>query len=338
MSQRAGTVLAMAEIVFPDMDVGRIRFAVSPMWETVASLRAAQTVRPGSFHHRWAARVRASAADGELQTLRALVPPSGHLADFLTPIPPRRHMTFEAELAEVTSADPAGVIADLQHLLSAERDPELRGVLERGLADVDGLRRQAGAELRRHWTTSVEPLWKRLRAVAEADVSWRLEQMADAGPRRVLETLHPRVRLVQNALSVATSCPPSEGGTWDHGMVLVPCAFAWPDVLCLTMPGRTPTLSYAPRGVGRLWADAAAPRRALTELVGRTRADPVARLDLPMTTTQLADALAVAAPTMNAHLQILRRAGVVTATRRGRTVLYARTSLGDHLAAVGSAD
>ena len=324
----------MAKIVFPDLDVGRIRFAVSPMWETVASLRAAQTVRPGSFHHRWAAAVRASITAGELRTLRALVPPSGHLADFLTPIPPRRHMTFAAELAQVASADAEDVLADLHHLLSAQRDPELRQVLGHGLDDVEGLRRRAGDELRRHWTTSVEPLWKRVRAVAEADVSWRLEQMADAGPRRVLETLHPRVRLEQNALSVTTSCPPSEGGDWDHGMVLVPCAFAWPDVLCLTTPGRTPTLSYAPRGVGRLWEDAMAPRRALTDLVGRTRADAVARLDLPMSTTQLADALAVAAPTMSAHLQILRRAGVVTATRRGRSVLYARTSLGDHLATV----
>jgi DNA-binding transcriptional ArsR family regulator len=243
-------------------------------------------------------------------------------------------MAFEAELAQVVAADAEDVVADLTHLLDAQRDPVLRSVLERGLSDVDGLRRQAGEELRRHWTTSIEPLWRRLRAVAEADVSWRLEQMADAGPRRVLETLHPRVRLEQNALSVDTSCPPSEGGEWDHGMVLVPCAFAWPDVLCLTKPGRTPTLSYAPRGVGRLWQDTTAPPRALAELVGRTRADTVARLDLPMTTTQLADALAVAAPTMNAHLQILRRAGVVTATRRGRIVLYARTSLGDHLAAV----
>ena len=327
----------MAKIVFPDIDVGRIRFAVSPMWETVASLRTAQTVRPGSFHHRWAAGVRASVAHGELQTLRALVPPTGHLADFLTPIPPRRHMSFEAELAQVTSADAEDVVTDLHHLLIAQRDPTMRGVLERGLTDVEGLRRRTGEELRQHWTRSIEPLWKRVRAVAEADVSWRLEQMADAGPRRVLETLHPRVRLAQNALSVETSCPPSEGGEWDHGMVLVPCAFAWPDVLCLTTPGRTPTLSYAPRGVGRLWQDALASPRALAELVGRTRADAVVRLDLPMTTTQLADALAVAAPTMNAHLQILRRAGVVTATRRGRIVLYARTSLGDRLAAVDAA-
>jgi len=53
-----------------------------------------------------------------------------------------------------------------------------------------------------------------------------------------------------------------------------------------------------------------------------------------MTTTQLAISLAIAAPTMSAHLQILHRAGLVTRVRRGRSVYYARTRLGDDLAAV----
>jgi len=243
-------------------------------------------------------------------------------------------MSFEEELASVNSANETEVIADLDHLIRGQPDSDTRRILQQGRADVDGLRRRVSEELHVHWAKSIEPLWERLRAVAEADVSWRLEQMADAGPRRVLETMHPRVRLEQNSLTVDTSCPTSEAAEWGRGMVLVPCAFAWPEVLCLTTPGRTPTLSYAPRGVGRLWEGTSAPGRALTELVGRTRADAVAQLDLPMTTIQLATSLAIAAPTMNAHLQILRRAGVVTATRRGRHVFYSRTRLGDNLAAV----
>lgn len=324
----------VAEVVFPALDVGRIRFAISPLWETVASIRTAQTVRLGSFHHRWAAGALTSAVDGSTAVLRALVPATGHLADFLTPLPPRRHMSFEDELASVDSASEADVIADLDHLIQGQPDSDTRRILERGRADVDGLRRRVGEELHGHWTRSIEPWWQRLRAVAEADVSWRLEQMADAGPRRVLETLHSRVRLEQHSLAVDTSCPTSEAAEWGQGMVLVPCVFAWPEVLCLTTPGRTPTLSYAPRGVGRLWEGATVPGRGLAELVGRTRAGAVAQLDLPMTTIQLATSLAIAAPTMNAHLQILRRAGVVTAKRRGRQVFYSRTQMGDQLAAV----
>ncbi len=189
-------------------------------------------------------------------------------------------------------------------------------------------------ELHGHWVDTIQPRWDRLRAVAEADVSWRLEQIADAGSRRVLETLHPRVRVTGSDLSVLTSCSDAETTEPGSGLVLVPCAFAWPEVLCLNVPGRPPVLSYAPRGVGRLWEGTATSDRALVELVGRTRAESLARLDLPMTTTQLAVHLAVAAPTMNAHLQILHRAGLVTRVRRGRDVYYSRTRLGDDLAAV----
>lgn len=115
--------------------------------------------------------------------------------------------------------------------------------------------------------------------------------------------------------------------------MLIPCAFAWPEVLCLTTSGQTPVLSYAPRGVARLWEGSSTSDRALVKLVGRTRADSLARLDLPMTTTQLAVSLAIAAPTMSAHLQILHRTGLVARVRRGRSVFYSRTRLGDDLAA-----
>jgi len=174
-------------------------------------------------------------------------------------------------------------------------------------------------EFQAHWAATIQPLWDRLRAVAEADVSWRLEQIADAGSRRVLETLHPRVRVDGTELSVRTSCSDAETTEPGSGLVLMPCAFAWPEVLCLTIPGQTPVLSYAPRGVARLWEGSSASDRALVELVGRTRADSLARLDLPMTTT---------------HLQILHRAGLVTRVRRGRSVYYSRTRLGDDLAAI----
>ncbi|HEU5417728.1 MAG TPA: helix-turn-helix domain-containing protein, partial [Streptosporangiaceae bacterium] len=53
--------------------------------------------------------------------------------------------------------------------------------------------------------------------------------------------------------------------------------------------------------------------------------------DLPMSTTQLATALTLSAPTLSAHLHALLRAGIVSSRRDGRAVLYARTPLGDDL-------
>ncbi len=52
-----------------------------------------------------------------------------------------------------------------------------------------------------------------------------------------------------------------------------------------------------------------------------------------MSTTHLATQLDLAAPTVNVHLKILERAGVVSSWRDGRTVLYQRTQLGELLQA-----
>ncbi|MEJ7757281.1 MAG: hypothetical protein WKF83_14165 [Nocardioidaceae bacterium] len=109
-----------------------------------------------------------------------MIPPTGHLADFLTPIPRRRHLTFAEELAIVSGSDESAVIADLDHLLAGSLDPRARRLLEEGRRDVALLLRRVVDELHGHWVTTIQPLWARLRAVAEADVSWRLEQIADS--------------------------------------------------------------------------------------------------------------------------------------------------------------
>lgn len=50
-----------------------------------------------------------------------------------------------------------------------------------------------------------------------------------------------------------------------------------------------------------------------------------------MSTTQLACQLNLAAPTLSVHLKALHGAGIVSAGRDGRSVLYQRTPLGDSL-------
>ncbi len=253
----ADSVKDVAELVFREIDLGSIRFAVSPVWEAVAAVRAGHTRHPATRHAGRAASV-------DLPALRALIPPTGHLADFLTPTPRRRHLTFAEELATVAGSDGSAVLADLDHLLAGSPDPGARRLLEEGRRDTVLLLRRVVDELQAHWATTIAPLWDRLRAVAEADVSWRLEQIADAGSRRVLETLHPRVRVAGTELSVRTSCSDVETTEPGSGLVLVPCAFAWPEVLCLTVPRQTPVLSYAPRGVA--WRGC-----------GRGRRRPIAR-------------------------------------------------------------
>jgi DNA-binding transcriptional ArsR family regulator len=71
----------------------------------------------------------------------------------------------------------------------------------------------------------------------------------------------------------------------------------------------------------------------LGDVLGHTRATLLGQLDLPMTTTQLATLLSLTAPTVNAHLKLLQAAGLVSARRDGRSILYVRTDLGERLLA-----
>ena len=67
-------------------------------------------------------------------------------------------------------------------------------------------------------------------------------------------------------------------------------------------------------------------------LIGRSRARILAELAEPATTTQLAALLGQSVGTTGEHVAALRRTGLIAGTRTGRSVLYARTSLGDALA------
>jgi DNA-binding transcriptional ArsR family regulator len=95
-----------------------------------------------------------------------------------------------------------------------------------------------------------------------------------------------------------------------------------------------PALTYAPRGLGRLWETPHPQHRSsLGNVLGHARATLLGQLDLPMTTTQLATLLGLTAPTLNAHLKALQAAGLVSSRQDGRSVLYTRTELGERLLA-----
>jgi DNA-binding transcriptional ArsR family regulator len=89
---------------------------------------------------------------------------------------------------------------------------------------------------------------------------------------------------------------------------------------------------YAPRGVGLLWERRRAPD-ALAGLLGRRRAQLLAELAVPATTQELAARLGASSGGVSEHLGVLRRAGLITGRREGRSVVYSRTPTGDDLAA-----
>jgi DNA-binding transcriptional ArsR family regulator len=317
-------------------DVGQVRFALSPTWETVTSLRALTGASPTGLHAPWLARVRPRLAGLDLELLTTVVRPAGYLPDFLLPIPRRQAPSFEAGLAAIAVTDPRLVAAELEHLSThpvAMRGPEpsrRRALLRELVADpVAGLARIAAA-LEDYWRAAVAPHWPRIRALLTADLQHRLRELAAGGVRQLFGTLHPAVSFDGDTLHVVKYYD----GTADLrglGLLLVPCVFAWPDVLVRTADPQ-PALTYAPRGLGRLWNLHPATRHvALAGVLGASRTSILAQLDLPTSTTHLANQLGLTAPTINTHLKALHQAGIVSAHRDGHSMLYHRTRLGELL-------
>lgn len=319
-------------------DLSRACFAVSPAWELAASLRLlgrhglARAGGQGQVHAPWIDAARDALRDGGVDPRRllALAPPSGHVADFLTPSPRHRSASFESELDRIAATPPDAVRRDLS-VLERQQGADTE-VLAEARSDVVAFLAAVVTDLRSYWDLAVAPHWDRLRSLAEADVSWRLEQIADRGPRGALATLHPRVEVEGQHLVVRTTCEAARPTPPPSGIVLVPCAFTWPDTLLLDDAAQVATLAYAPRGIATLWRGTDDRNSTLSALLGRTRSVLLNMLDLPTTTTQLAAHLKLTPPTANEHLRVLHRAGLISRTRRGRSVLYARTPLGDQLA------
>ena len=116
-----------------------------------------------------------------------------------------------------------------------------------------------------------------------------------------------------------------------RGILLVPVAFAWPDVYVISDAPWQPTLVYAARGVARLWeSEPPGMGEAIEAALGPGRARVLKSLAVP-STTELARAMGVSAGTVSQHLSRLRRAGLVEPHRRGRSVYYRLSPGGESL-------
>jgi DNA-binding transcriptional ArsR family regulator len=314
-------------------DLSRIRFAFSPVWETVTSVRALANSTTSSLHGPWLRRIRPLAAGDDLTLLQALIPPVGYVPDFLTPAPPRRSTSLESGLVAIAATPHHLVVAELGKLREEHPHP----VIDELIADPAQALDRITAALQSYWHRALEPDWRRMRSLLQDDLAFRLEELASGGVDRLFRNLHPSVRFTGDRIEIDRPFCCDGVPLPGQGLLLVPCVFTWPAALPVTAAPHVPTITYPPRGLGRLWESRQDTTDSpLAELVGRTRAAIVGHLDLPMSTTHLAHQLGVSAPTLSVHLGILRAAGVVRSHRDGRTVLYHRTALGNHLLAAST--
>ncbi|WP_370413935.1 DUF5937 family protein [Streptomyces fradiae] len=308
---------------FSAADLAQTRFAVSPMWEVVTSFRLLRNDNPTPLHRSWADQVRPRFQRAGLDRgrLAALVPPHGYLADFLNPTPAGPFPTLESELDAIGRAPAEQLARDLDMLgrtgVRAEH------------VDLERLRE----EILTYWEIALAPYWARIRGLLEADVFHRARQVAEHGSARVLGELHETVRWDDGTLRLVRRACALTRDQAGSGLLLIPSAFAWPRVLTRSVAPDPPQLAYPARGIGNLWEPRTTTNatEAVAGVLGRSRALLLAELDTPASTTQLAAAFGLSAAAVSQHLTALRNAGLVTAHRSGRSVLYARTAVADTL-------
>jgi DNA-binding transcriptional ArsR family regulator len=327
-SESTGSVRgAVITYRFGHEDLLRTRFATSPLMELSGSVEALREPERFPIHAPWAAWARPRIIGLEWDLLDAVIPRNARwYPDFVSPPPREPQARLEGELRRVLETDPHQVAHELGRAYP-DGLPRAAQVL------VDdpghGLERLVG-QMRAWWDAVLEPRWAGILAMVDAEIAHRGRRLAAVGPAAAFSDLNEAVRWHDGAVEVGVRAA-ADVDLGGQGLLLVPAAFAGPDVWPMHDPPWQPAIVYGPRGVAELWAPPADDAGALHDLLGARRAGVLAALDRPTSTLELSRRLGASAAGVSAHLGVLRRAGLVSGRREGREVLYGRTRAGDVL-------
>jgi DNA-binding transcriptional ArsR family regulator len=315
----------------------RVRFAISPMFEMIRSVRSLDDPAGSALHLPWAERARVASADLDLSPLIALQSSQTYNPDFVNPPPGSPLVDFEEELAVMVATPAAQIRAEVA---GAYAGAPLPAVLEPFIENPRRAIRRLAELMRAYWGLCLAEDWPRIRSLLEQDVLYRARQIADGGTRRLFADLDPAVDWQDGVLRIdcGDECD-SDLDLDGRGLLLVPSVFVWPKVTIVTAEPWQPALAYPARGIGMLWSpERIAAPDALERLLGRTRATLLMALDSPRSTTELAGALGVTPGGVSQHLAVLRDAGLVCGRRVARSVLYMRSAEGDGLLSAAGAE
>jgi DNA-binding transcriptional ArsR family regulator len=322
-------------------DLVHSRFAISPLFELVNSLRVLadfpRRTTPAllPWLDRSYARYEALRHRVDVDAVLALQPP-GYGADFLSPPPAGVATTIDDLLHTVRRTPLPQAHAEVTRALREQPplEPRIRAVLtgdrvSEHLADV----------LEAAWQALLAPDWPLLRAILERDVVHRAGRLVSAGWAGALGDLHPDLRWRGGRIE-SSRWPDQDAELGGQGLLFVPSIFVWPGLAVTLEPPWPPALVYPARGVAALWEPAGRGRAAvaLARLLGASRAAVLTALDEPTSTTQLVGVLHQSLGGLGDHLAALYGAGLVTRARSGRSVLYRRTPVGDAVVAAAGGD
>ncbi|SDF34538.1 Helix-turn-helix domain-containing protein [Lentzea fradiae] len=305
----------MVEFVLGESDLAGVRFAVSPLNELTLSLRVLKDPAKYPLHLPWLRRVR----EVDTEVLLALSDDRGWTPDFLSPRPRTPFTRIEDELAALDEVSTRAMRHDFRAVLG-------------GVPAVLRDRGRVLDALRTYWHVALAPHWDRMRAVLEADIAHRGRETSRHGLAAVLSGISGRITFASPVVRVriagVESWRTEAGG---HGLNLVPSVFIRRTAVPVNRAA-PPMLIYAARGAGTVWERGRTRGpAALAGVLGRVRAELLAGLAEPRSSTDLARLAGVTTSAVNQHLRALSAAGLLVSQRHGRSVLYVRSELGDAL-------
>lgn len=316
--------------------LGQTRFAYSPLAEVACSLWVRGSGQMGPILQPWLREAREALQAMDLQVLRTAIPHGSFAPDFFFMWSTDPKTTIEQQLERLVELPDEVIQRDLDLVWKDRVTPDSVLALKNG---GRAARQVLADAVMSYWDVAIAPYWSRIRAVIDDDVSYRATQILGGGLYELLSDLHPEVNLRDGVLHVDKPHLPDARYT-DAELTLLPSVFAWPRLIIgHETPGHF-DLMYAARGVGRVWESGpdVAATDALGALLGRTRATILTRLAIPLSTTQLARELRQSPATISQHLSVLRRSGLLTSWRSGRSVLYRRTPLASSIIVVSESE
>lgn len=220
--------------------------------------------------------------------------------------------------------DPAA--RDLARERALARGPRQIGFVDYVLADPPRARAMIRRLLEDCEAAFFAEAWAQLVPRLSADARLKHDVLATSGLRRMVDTVSPAVAVAGDGTRIVVDKLQDNATTADEGGVtFLPSVLGHPHLLVVHAPGWRPVIQYPVSGA------AGSPSSTTVDVIEeRLHAlDNPVRLRLarslirgPHTTADLAEAWSLSAPEVSRHLAILKQAGFVTTTRRGRYVVY----------------
>jgi DNA-binding transcriptional ArsR family regulator len=306
-------------------DLAQVRFTTDAVWETSASIHALVFQKSHLLHQRLRKLVP-KRPDFDLDHLLTLAGDAGWLPDVWAPQPSARPAHPLEQLDGVRRTDLRVAESDLEQLRrqapeSAVARMQPQEYLDRTVEAMQGW-----------WAAVLEPLWDRIDAIHRADIVHHQAILSAQGLDALLPQLHRDLSLEGHRLRVCLGKHQVSVTSCGQGLWFMPSVFRWPWVAVDTRDTVANVVSYAARGSGRVWQQPGRETPAgLPDLIGRSRAMILDCLDVPRSTTSIAQLFGLSISTVSEHLSVMAASGLLQSRRDGQRVLYWRTMVGDLL-------